>query len=188
VSATTPESAIDPQHAHLLTQALAREAYLLDTNQYDQWLELLAPDVRYLVPIPEWVHGRSGAEEAFGTGDDALSFPYLDETHEGLRLRVARLQTGLAHGEMPPSMTARVVGVALIEQLENDPDPGTRRYRVVTNFTLHQTRHETRVDVFAGRREDVWSVDSDDGPQMLLRSRTVHLIERVLPRAFSTFF
>ncbi|MFA9446094.1 aromatic-ring-hydroxylating dioxygenase subunit beta [Egicoccus sp. AB-alg6-2] len=185
---STTSAAVEPLHAQLLTQALAREAYLLDTNQYDRWLETLASDVRYLVPIPEWVHGRSGAEEAFGTGDDALSFPYLDETHEGLRLRVARLQTGLAHGEMPPSMTARVVGVALIEELANDRPPGARNFRVITNFTLHQTRHETRVDVFAGRREDVWSVGPDDGPQVLLHSRTVHLIERVLPRAFSTFF
>lgn len=185
MTATVTTADVEPLHAQLLTQTLAREAYLLDTNRYDEWLELLDPGVRYLVPVPEWVHGRSGAEVAAGEGTDALAFTYLDESYESLSLRVARLQTGLAHGEMPPSMTARVVGVPLIEAADGS-DRDVQRYSVVSHFTLHQTRHENRSDVFAGRREDVWSVGA--GPQPLLRARTVHLIQRVLPRAFSTFF
>lgn len=174
----------DAVHVQLLTQLLAREAYLLDTNRYDDWLELLHPSIRYRVPIPEWVVGRSGAEDALGEGADALAFRYFDETYEGLRLRVARLNTGLAHGEMPPSMTARVVGVPLVERRADESDEAV--YSVVSHFALHQTRHENRMDLFAGRREDEWCIGS--GAAAMLKARTVHLIQRVLPRAFSTFF
>lgn len=178
---------VESLHAHLLTQALAREAHLLDTHRYEDWLELLDPEVRYVVPIPEWVRHRPGAESASAVDGEDLAFTYLDETFESLRLRVARLQTGLAHGEMPPSMTARVVGTPLVTAVEHI---GERRAlcSVVTTFTLHQTRHENRMDVFAGRREDQWSVIVDPATQVLLRSRTVHLIQRTLPRAFSSFF
>lgn len=176
----------DPAHVQLLTQVLAREADLLDTNRYDEWLELLHPSLRYRVPIPEWVLGRSGTEEAPGEETaDALAFTYLDETYDSLRLRVARLNTGLAHGEMPPSLTTRVVGVPLIERLEDEGEEAV--YSVISHFALHQTRHENRMDVFAGRRKDEWCIGTGAVPATL-RSRTVHLIQRVLPRAFSTFF
>lgn len=170
--------------AQLVAQALAREAHLLDTHQYADWLQMLDPGIRYQVPVPEWVRPRPGEE---ATSADDLPFPYLDETYESLRLRIARLQTGLAHGEMPPSNTARVVGIPLIEPYDGSPGEA-RVYLVVSSFTLHQTRHEDRVDLFAGRREDLWSIAAGPVPQLLLRARTVHLIQRVLPRTFSTFF
>lgn len=174
----------DQNHVRILTQLLAREAYLLDTNRYDEWLELLHPSIRYRVPVPEWVLGQSGADDVSGQDADALAFAYFDETYEGLRLRVARLNTGLAHGEMPPSLTTRVVGLPLLERADDEGEEAV--YSVISHFALHQTRHENRMDVFAGRREDEWCVGG--GATALLRARTVHLIQRVLPRAFSTFF
>lgn len=187
MTATLPTAYVDPLHGHLLTQALAREAHLLDTHRYAEWLELLDPEVRYLVPIPEWVREPPGGDPAPAVDGEDLTFAYLDETYESLRLRVARLQTGLAHGEMPPSMTARVVGTPLITAVEHAAH-GRAVCSVVSTFTLHQTRHENRMDVFAGRREDQWSVAVEPATQVLLRSRTVHLVQRTLPRAFSSFF
>lgn len=177
-------SARDASLETVLSQALAREAHLLDTHRYGDWLQMLDPLIRYRVPVPEWVRIRPGSESE-SEGD--LAFTYLDETFESLRLRVARLQTGLAHGEMPPSMTARTIGVPLIEPVGVAGTGDTQLYSVVSTFTLHQTRHEDRMDVFAGRREDLWAVPSGR-EQLLLHERTVHLIQRVLPRAFSTFF
>jgi 3-phenylpropionate/cinnamic acid dioxygenase small subunit len=175
---------LDQADVNLLTQALAREAQLLDGHQYEDWLRLLAPDIRYVVPVPEWVRRRSGNDER---SDEDLAFTYLDETYESLRLRVARLQTGLAHAEMPPSMLARVISVPLIEPFEAPPSD-TRSYSVVTSFTLHQTRHEDRVDLFAGRRDDLWTIPAEPRRSPQLCARTVHLIQRVLPRTFTTFF
>jgi 3-phenylpropionate/cinnamic acid dioxygenase small subunit len=172
--------------AHLVTQALAREAHLLDTHRYAEWLELLDSEVRYVVPIPEWVRDAPGEPAPVPDGEE-LAFTYLDETYESLRLRVARLQTGLAHGEMPPSMTARVIGMPLISPGEQSGDD-EMLCSVVSTFTLHQTRHENRIDVFAGRRDDRWSVAVAPTPQVRLRFRKVHLIQRTLPRAFSSFF
>jgi 3-phenylpropionate/cinnamic acid dioxygenase small subunit len=173
-----------PSDAELVNQALAREAHLLDTHRYGDWLQMLDPLIRYRVPVPEWVRSRPGSEPG---PDEDLAFTYLDETYETLRLRVARLQTGLAHGEMPPSMIARTIGVPLIEPADTYASEDGRLYSVVSTFTLHQTRHEDRIDVFAGRREDLWSVPPAR-EQLLLRARTVHLIQRTLPRTFSSFF
>jgi 3-phenylpropionate/cinnamic acid dioxygenase small subunit len=94
-------------------QWLYREARLLDSRRYDLWLELLDDQVRYRVPSRAYI--RQAHVKDFTTwsvereleSDDAL--PLIDDDLVALQLRVARLQTGMAWAETPPSMTRRLV-------------------------------------------------------------------------------
>src|SRR5680860_144843 len=99
---------VRPEHAFLITQTLAREAILLDTSRFTDWLGLLDADIRYRVPIPEWVK-IDDDNDARDAAAGPLEFTYLDEGYASLKLRVDRLLTGLAHGEFPPSLSARIV-------------------------------------------------------------------------------
>src|SRR5262245_40277063 len=97
-------------------QFLYREARLLDERRFHEWLELFTEDVRY------WMVGRSsrypnsskaiatmnrhGDRDADVAVDDDL--PILDETKATLGRRVARLDTGMAWAEDPPSRTRHI--------------------------------------------------------------------------------
>ena len=74
---------------------LVDEAYLLDEQRYDEWLALMAHDIRYVMPVRTTLplgQSRSGPEMA-----------HLDEDRYSLGRRVARFATGHAWTEDPPS-------------------------------------------------------------------------------------
>jgi 3-phenylpropionate/cinnamic acid dioxygenase small subunit len=81
-------------------QFLVDEAYLLDAQQYEAWLDTLTDDVRYVMPVR--------VTTARGAGFDTSSFPkpgmaHFDEDKYSLRQRVARFATEHAWTEDPPS-------------------------------------------------------------------------------------
>lgn len=98
-------------------QFLYWETRLLDARRFQEWLNLLTDDVRY------WMPGRSNRypkgskaivildpdryNEGDLTGDDELAI--LDETKETLGRRIARLETGMAWAEDPPSRTRHMI-------------------------------------------------------------------------------
>jgi 3-phenylpropionate/cinnamic acid dioxygenase small subunit len=109
-------------------QFLYWEARLLDERRFHEWLELLTDDLHY------WMAGRSNrylrvskaiaildperyTEEGL-TKEDELAI--LDETKETLDRRVARLETGMAWAEDPPSCTRH-----MISNIEVEPGDST---------------------------------------------------------------
>lgn len=85
----------DPRH-HLAHRWLVEEAYVLDHQDYDVWLDLLATDIHYFMPIK--------VTTAAGTGyDTAKRMAHFDEDKYSLSRRVARFQTEHAWTEDPPS-------------------------------------------------------------------------------------
>lgn len=77
-------------------QWLVEEAYLLDRQQYPRWLELLAADIRYLMPVRVTTARKAGPGLLAGMS-------HFDEDLYSLRLRVARFETEHAWTEDPPS-------------------------------------------------------------------------------------
>lgn len=75
---------------------LVDEVYLLDAQDYEAWLRLLADDIRYVMPVT--VTRPGGA-----TTPDRPSMAHLDEDRYSLGRRVARFATGHAWAEDPPS-------------------------------------------------------------------------------------
>lgn len=85
----------DPRHlqAH---QFLVDEAYLLDAQQYADWLDTLTEDIHYFIPVR--------VTTAAGAGfDTSPGMAHFDENKYSLNRRVARFQTEHAWTEDPPS-------------------------------------------------------------------------------------
>jgi len=77
-------------------QFLVDEAYLLDAQQYDAWLDTLTDDIRYVMPVR--------VTTARGAGfDTSPGMAHFDEDKYSLGQRVARFATEHAWTEDPPS-------------------------------------------------------------------------------------
>jgi 3-phenylpropionate/cinnamic acid dioxygenase small subunit len=139
-------------------QFLYREARLLDERRFREWLELFTDDVRY------WMAGKSNrypkASKAIAildpdryteeelTKEDELAI--LDETKETLGRRIARLETGMAWAEDPPSRTRH-----MISNIEVEPGEAASELKVFSNFMAYRSRSETEQDFYVGARQDV---------------------------------
>ena len=135
-------------------QFLYREARLLDERRFHEWLAYFTDDVRY------WMSSRStrypksskaiasldphGSREEELARDDELAI--LDETKETLRGRVARLDTGMAWAEDPPSRTRH-----LIVNIEVEGDGGASELTVYSNFLVYRSRFRDRAGFLRGR-------------------------------------
>jgi 3-phenylpropionate/cinnamic acid dioxygenase small subunit len=137
---------------------LYREARLLDERRFDEWLSLLTDDVRY------WMGARSNRypkrskaiailDPARYVEDDMVQddeLAILDETKQSLIGRVARLDTGMAWAEDPPSRTRH-----LITNIEVAPGTAPSEVEVYCNFMVYRSRGETEQDFYVGARRDV---------------------------------
>ena len=137
---------------------LYREARLLDERSFHEWLELFTEDARY------WMGGRSNrypkSSKAIAILDpdryveddlaQAGELAIFDETKETLARRVARLDTGMAWAEDPPSRTRH-----LIANIEVEPGDTVSELTVCCNFIVYRSRAETEQDFYVGARCDV---------------------------------
>jgi 3-phenylpropionate/cinnamic acid dioxygenase small subunit len=128
-----------------LMQFYIHEAWLLDERKFDDWLALFTDDVFYFMPRRRNVHRRDLAQELTEVGDLAI----FEDDKTYLRMRVERLQTGMAWAEDPPSRTRHLVGNLVVEPLPNG------EVQAKTAFILYRSHHETEENIFAGSREDV---------------------------------
>ncbi|KZS83590.1 3-phenylpropionate/cinnamic acid dioxygenase subunit beta [Mycobacterium persicum] len=75
---------------------LVDEAYLLDAQRYQEWLDTMTDDIRYVMPVR--------VTTARGAGfDTSPGMAHFDEDKYSLRQRVARFATEHAWTEDPPS-------------------------------------------------------------------------------------
>lgn len=122
-----------------------REAWLLDERRFKEWLDLFTDDVLYFMPRRKNVLRRELHRELTAQGDLAI----LEEDKRYLEMRVARLDSGMAWAEEPPSRTRHLVG-----NLEATPlDNGEVSAR--TAFLVYRSHLETDSQLLSGYREDV---------------------------------
>jgi len=139
-------------------QFLYREARMLDDRQFHDWLTLFTDDVRY------WMAARSNrypksskaisildpdryVEDDVGREDELA---ILDEDKASLTARIARLDTGMAWAEDPPSRTRHFVS-----NIEVDAGEKEAEVRVYCNFIVYRSRADTEEDFYVGARQDV---------------------------------
>jgi 3-phenylpropionate/cinnamic acid dioxygenase small subunit len=139
-------------------QFLYREARLLDERRFHEWLELFTDDVRY------WMAGRRNrypkSSKAIAILDpnryveedltEDAELAILDENKQTLSARVARLDTGMAWAEDPPSRTRH-----LLANIEVEPGDAVSELEVYSNFIVYRSRSETEQDFYVGARRDV---------------------------------
>jgi 3-phenylpropionate/cinnamic acid dioxygenase small subunit len=122
-----------------------REAWLLDERKFKEWLALFTDDVLYFMPRRKNVPRREAHRELTELGDLAI----LEEDKRYLEMRVARLDTGMAWAEDPPSRTRHMIGNLEAEAAENG------EVRARTAFLVYRSHLETDHQLLSGYREDV---------------------------------
>lgn len=127
-----------------LTPFYIREAWLLDERKFREWLALFTDDVLYFMPRRKNVPRREAHRELTELGDLAI----LEEDKRYLTMRVARLDTGMAWAEDPPSRTRHLIGNLEAEPLENG------EVRARTAFLVYRSHLETDHQLLSGCRED----------------------------------
>jgi len=129
---------------------LYREAWLLDQDRLEEWLELLSENIHYWAPV------RADMNRGKEDFSPRLRLAFFDDNKDGLRLRVARIRTGAAHADEPPS---RVRHLITNVQVMEAPDAETAK--VASNFLVFKSRRNREENLFVGCREDTWRLDSD---------------------------
>jgi 3-phenylpropionate/cinnamic acid dioxygenase small subunit len=161
---------------HEVEQFYYAEAALLDERRFSEWLELLAPDVHYWMPIRRTVMADDLENEFTKPG----AMAYFDDDKAILEARVKKLATGYSWSEDPPSRTRH--NVTNVRVVECDGDEIT----VESNFHLYRTRLDSDEDSWIGRRRDV--LRRVDGELKIAR-RHIFLEQTVLQsRNLSSFF
>lgn len=150
----------------------AYETYLLDEGRFHEWLELMDDEIRYVMPMRETRQGPPSA-------NPNPPFYLFNDDKESLETRVARLDTGLALVESPPSATQRLVSDVLVLAHEGES------VEARSTFFVLQVRDETNETLFSGRRTDRLRV-AGDGFRVVRRD--ILLAHFVLPRTISLFF
>lgn len=147
-------------------QWLVEEAYLLDAQRYEDWLALIADDVRYLMPVR--------VTTALGAGFDcAPGMAHFDEDKYSLGRRVARFQTEHAWTEDPPSRLRHHVTNVRTFATE-DPDHVVADSGVL----LYRSRGDVReAAVLSAGREDLLRQSADG---WRLARRTILIDDSVL--------
>jgi 3-phenylpropionate/cinnamic acid dioxygenase small subunit len=128
-----------------LMQFYIREAWLLDERKFQEWLGLFTEDVLYFMPRRKNVPRRESHREVTPLGDLAL----IEDYKRYLEMRVARLETGMAWAEDPPSRTRHLVGNLVAEPLDSGD------VQAKTAFLVYRSHLETDHQLLAGSREDV---------------------------------
>ncbi len=161
---------ITPELHLEIESLLFHEAALLEACRLEAWLGLLTDDVKYYMPVHETVERPE---------DAGASFALFDDDKASLTLRVNRILSGLAHAEVPPSATQR-----LITNIRTEPLPEAGHFTVWSNFLVHQVRRGKAEYTFIGNREDRISRVGDD---LKISWRTIRLVQTVLPATISIF-
>jgi 3-phenylpropionate/cinnamic acid dioxygenase small subunit len=172
--------------AHLLLQQtiasfLYQEAELLDERRYEEWLGLLAEDVRYWMPMRRNVKFGELEREFTREGQDVNWF---DEGKETLTRRVQQILTGVHWAEEPLSRICHMV--SNVQILDVKPSASTpSEVTVKSRFLIYRNRVETETDILVGKRED--ALHRVDG-QWKIRRRKIVLDQNVLQVKNLTFF
>ncbi len=157
---------------------LYHEAQLLDERKYSDWIELIADDIHYYMPVRRNIK--------FGEWDRELTDPdseisWFDEGKRTLAGRVRQLNTGVHWCEEPVSRFRHIVTNVRVGEVTGDEVP------VRSNFFCYTNRLHDEVNIFVGERHDVLRRDPVTGWK--IAKRTILLDQNVLlSKVITTFF
>lgn len=129
---------------HQISQFLYREAKLLDDWKFREWLDVFAEDISYTLRTTPNAQTRDRRRSV----EPPTTWVFNDNKHL-LERRVARLETGMAWAEEPPSRTTHMVSNVIVEATEVDGE-----YDVYVTYLLYRTQKEKDVTIYCGKRHD----------------------------------
>jgi 3-phenylpropionate/cinnamic acid dioxygenase small subunit len=148
-----------------IVEFLYREAELLDSSRFSDWLTLLTEDIRYHMPVrtTQFLSGGEGFQEV----------AFFDDNLQSMRTRVLRLETTTAWAETPPSRTRHFVSNVLVR-----PGAQGNEYAVSVNFLISRSRGDQGYQLFTGRRED--TLRRDASGQLRIARRRILVDQTVI--------
>ena len=154
---------------HQVEQFFNAENELLDGRQFEAWLELLADDLRYWMPL--------ASNRGFGDWDrewteEGRDLNWFDEGKFELEQRVKQIMTGLHWAEEPISRTCHMFTNPQVS--EN----GAGEVHTRCRFIVYRNRTETETDFFVGKRSDQLRRQDDGGFKIAVRK--IYLDQNVL--------
>jgi 3-phenylpropionate/cinnamic acid dioxygenase small subunit len=180
---------MDAETIREVEQFLYREARLLDERRFRTWVDLFADDVHYFMAARTNRYPKSSkaikildpdryVEDDLPREDEMA---LLHESKETLRRRIARLETGMAWAEDPPSRTRH-----LITNIEVEPGDSPSELKVYSNFMVYRNRGETEQEFYVGARQDV--LRHIGGTWKIARRRVILDQNVLLAKNVSIFF
>ena len=154
---------------------LFREAMLLEETRFREWLALFTEDVRYVMPVRRTIQPSAG-----GRNEPDDTFSLFNDDKASLTMRVQRFETGIAHSEIPVSVTQRLITNVLVE-----PEADTAEYQVSSRFLVQQMRGARLSYTFYGKRCD--RLRRENGA-LKIAKRRIELAQTILPTTISIFF
>jgi 3-phenylpropionate/cinnamic acid dioxygenase small subunit len=152
---------------------LFTEAELLDDRRFPEWLDLLAEDLMYFMPIQRNV---KFGEEAHRQTREGIDISWVDEDKWTLSKRVEQLMTGVHWAEEPASRVSHLVTNVQIKEVAPSVD-APERVLAASRFLIYQNRVDHETALFAGKRLDTLRLA--DGAWKLAR-REITLDQSVL--------
>jgi 3-phenylpropionate/cinnamic acid dioxygenase small subunit len=159
------------------------EADLLDDRRFRDWLDLLADDISYFMPIRRNVKfGQHAARENTRRGE---GISWFDEDKWTLTKRVEQILTGVHYAEEPLSRITHMVSNVQIRAARPDINEA-RELDVSSRFLVYQNRVQYETYTFVGRRHDTLRL-TDRG--WTIASREILLEQNILlAKNLTTFF
>lgn len=157
-----------------IEEFLYQEADLLDARKFREWLDLLADDLVYFMPIRRNV--KSGEQDQRENTCQGEGISWFDEDKWTVTKRVEQILTGVHFAEEPLSrVTHMVSNVRLLDvkpsiELQEEVTVGCR-------FLVFQSRVEYEHYTFIGRRTDALRRHGDS---WLIARRELVLDQNVL--------
>lgn len=163
---TDQRSPVDNDLYLRIKRFLFYEAELIDDREFSEWLELLADDITYQVPV------RVSQESE--TRSDFTNMYHIDDNKFLLKQRVNRLETEYAWAEQPPSRTRHFVSNVRVSQSDRADE-----HEVRSNLLLYVSKGTSDdYTELSGERHDTVR-ETDDGFE--IANRTVYLDNTTLP-------
>lgn len=148
-----------------VSEFLYTEADLLDERRYAEWLDLLADDYQYSVPLRMNVeYADADTRSETKAGEEVCWF---DEPKSTVELRVMQLATGVHWAEEPVSRVSHLVTNVRIVTV-SDPGVGPLEVTLSSRFLVYRNRVSDETDFFVGRRKDTLR-KTDDGWKVVRR-------------------
>jgi 3-phenylpropionate/cinnamic acid dioxygenase small subunit len=131
-----------------IEQFIYKEARLLDTRRFDEWLALFTEDAVYWVP--------AGHDDIDPT--EHVSIIY--DTIRGMQKRVSRLNSGFAYSQEPASRTHRIVSnVEIVAGAGSGDTLDLATMMLLVELSRHrQTVHSARCEFRLRREGDDWRI------------------------------
>ena len=165
-----------------IEEFLYDEAELLDTRQFDAWIDTLTEDLVYFMPM--MFNVKFGQHEAREKTKLEQDMSWFNEGKWTLSKRAEQILTGVHWAEEPLSRLSRLVSNVQLTRIGKDAE-GRDVLHVRSRFIMYQNRCEYEEYYFAGKRQDI--LRREDGVWKLAR-REIHLGQTVLLAKNLTMF